>query len=87
MENWPMLRSFFKRFNRFMLLLWQLGLGPWVNFWPDVTGRIMVIVHVTVHPPAADTRSAPSALQVGRLAVGLVDNTSSCWYHVQHERD
>ncbi len=39
------MREFFRRFNRFMLLLWRLGLGPWVNFWPDFTGRIAVLVH------------------------------------------
>ncbi len=39
------LRQGFKYFNRFMLLMWRLGLGPWVNFWPEVGGRIMVITH------------------------------------------
>jgi len=39
------LRQGFKRFNRFMMLMWRLGLGPWVNVWPEVGGRIMVITH------------------------------------------
>jgi deazaflavin-dependent oxidoreductase (nitroreductase family) len=39
------LRQGFKRFNRFMLALWRFGLGPWVNAWPEVSGRIMVITH------------------------------------------
>ena len=39
------LRRFFKRFNWLMLLMWRLGLGPWVNAWPAVGGRIMVITH------------------------------------------
>lgn len=39
------LRQGFKFFNRFMLLLWRLGLGRWVNAWPDVSGRFMVITH------------------------------------------
>ncbi|MEW5868836.1 MAG: nitroreductase family deazaflavin-dependent oxidoreductase [Chloroflexota bacterium] len=38
-------RQVFKRFNRFMLLLWRLGLGPWVNAWPEVGGRILVLTH------------------------------------------
>lgn len=38
-------RSIFKLFNRFMLLLWRLGLGPWLSYWPSVTGRFMVLVH------------------------------------------
>ena len=38
------LRQGFRRFNRFMLLLWRLGLGGWVNAWPSVGGRIMVLM-------------------------------------------
>lgn len=40
-----LLRQGFKYFNRFMLLMWRLGLGSWVNCWPKVGGRIMVITH------------------------------------------
>lgn len=25
--------------------MWRLGLGPWINAWPAVGGRIMVISH------------------------------------------
>lgn len=39
------LRQGFRYFNRFMLALWRLGLGPWVNLWPQVGGRIMVLTH------------------------------------------
>jgi deazaflavin-dependent oxidoreductase (nitroreductase family) len=39
------LRQLFKRFNPFMLLLWRLGLGRWVNCWPEVGGRILVLAH------------------------------------------
>jgi deazaflavin-dependent oxidoreductase (nitroreductase family) len=28
-----------------MLLMWRLGLGGWINFWPAVIGRIMVLTH------------------------------------------
>jgi len=38
-------RRIFKRFNRFMLLMWRLGLGRWINAWPAVGGRIMVLGH------------------------------------------
>jgi len=25
--------------------MWRLGLGPWINIWPAVIGRIMVLTH------------------------------------------
>lgn len=45
-RNERRLRRFFRVFNRFMLLLWDLGLGPMVNAWPAIGGRIMVITHI-----------------------------------------
>ena len=39
------LRQGFKYFNRFMVAMWRLGLGQWINVWPDVVGQIMVITH------------------------------------------
>ncbi len=39
------LRRGFRYFNRFMLLLWRLGLGAWLNAWPPVLGRYVVITH------------------------------------------
>ena len=39
------LRQSFKYLNRFMVLMWRLGLGRWLNLWPEVGGRIMVITH------------------------------------------
>ena len=43
--NEDKLRNAFKLFNRFMLLLWQLGLGNMVNMWPLVGGRILILTH------------------------------------------
>ena len=40
------LRQMFRQFNRFMLLMWRLGLARFINIWPDVGGRIMVIQHI-----------------------------------------
>ncbi len=40
------LRQLFKYFNRFMLLMWRLGLGQWINMWPERGGQIMVLSHV-----------------------------------------
>ncbi len=39
------LRQGFKYFNRFMLLMWRLGLGPMLNMGPAMAGRYMVITH------------------------------------------
>ncbi len=39
------LRRAFKMLNRFMMLVWRLGLGKYLNAWPKVGGRIMVLVH------------------------------------------
>ncbi|NTU81569.1 MAG: nitroreductase family deazaflavin-dependent oxidoreductase [Chloroflexales bacterium] len=39
------LRRFFHSMNRFMMLMWRLGLGPSMSLWPAGTGRIMVLCH------------------------------------------
>lgn len=39
------LRQSFKSFNKFMLLLWRLGMGHWFGLWPEGWGQIMVITH------------------------------------------
>ena len=40
------LRQGFKYFNRFMLFMWRLGLGPVLNMGPTMLGRYMVITHI-----------------------------------------
>jgi hypothetical protein len=39
------LRRLFRAGNRFMVLLWKIGLGKAINIWPAGFGRIMVIKH------------------------------------------
>jgi deazaflavin-dependent oxidoreductase (nitroreductase family) len=39
------LRRAFHAMNRFMVWLWKLGLGPLLNSWPAVGGRMLVIEH------------------------------------------
>ncbi|HTP01867.1 MAG TPA: nitroreductase/quinone reductase family protein [Anaerolineales bacterium] len=39
------LRRFFHGMNHFMVFLWKIGLGPMMNMWPSVGGRILVIRH------------------------------------------
>jgi deazaflavin-dependent oxidoreductase (nitroreductase family) len=39
------LRQGFRYLNKFMVGLFRLGLGGWVNAWPEVGGQIMVIAN------------------------------------------
>ncbi|HEX2995741.1 MAG TPA: nitroreductase/quinone reductase family protein [Anaerolineales bacterium] len=39
------LRKFFHFMNHFMVWMWKMGWGEWINFWPEGMGRIMVIKH------------------------------------------
>lgn len=41
-----LLIQFFRYLNRFMVFMWRLGLGPWLNAWPKVLGRYVVITHI-----------------------------------------
>lgn len=34
-----------KYLNRFVVLLWRLELGRWINAWPEMGGRILVLTH------------------------------------------
>ena len=38
-------RQAFRKFNVLMVGMWRLGFGRWINIWPSVIGRIMVITH------------------------------------------
>lgn len=39
------LKRIFKYLNKFMVFMWRLGLGRFINFWPAGVGRIMVLTH------------------------------------------
>lgn len=39
------LRRFFHSMNRFMVWMWKIGLGRFMNCWPAVGGRMMLIAH------------------------------------------
>jgi deazaflavin-dependent oxidoreductase (nitroreductase family) len=41
-ERW---RRGFRYLNRFMVVMYRLGLARWLQPWPPVTGRILVLVH------------------------------------------
>jgi deazaflavin-dependent oxidoreductase (nitroreductase family) len=38
-------RQGFKYLNRFMVLMFRLGLGWWLQPWPRLTGQILVLAH------------------------------------------
>ncbi len=40
------LPQLFKQFNRFMILMWRMGLGPVLNAMPPEFGRYIVLHHV-----------------------------------------
>jgi len=44
-EQMDNLRKTFHKLNRFMVWMWKIGLGKWINIWPAVVGRIMIIQH------------------------------------------
>lgn len=44
-SNPEKLRGYFKLFNKFMILMWKLGLADWINLWPSIFGQIVVITH------------------------------------------
>ena len=39
------LRRIFHAMNHFMVFMWRIGMGRMINWWPAMTGRIMVIKH------------------------------------------
>lgn len=63
------LRTGFKYFNRWMLLLWRLGLGRWLSSWPSVGGRIMVLT--TIGRKSGRARRTP-------LNYAIVDGAIYC---------
>lgn len=38
-------RKAFKYLNKFMVVLWKLGLADWLNLWPSAFGQFIVIIH------------------------------------------
>jgi hypothetical protein len=44
-ETEQKLRQTLKYVNYSMVILWRLGLGIWLNLWPRVGGRYMVLIH------------------------------------------
>lgn len=45
LDKRPLLARLLHRLNTLIVLLWRLGLGPWFNFWPALSGRILILIH------------------------------------------
>ena len=74
------LRQGFKYFNRFMLLMWRLGFGNWVNAWPKVGGRIMVITHTGRKSGARRQTPVNYAIVDGDIYCTAGFGSGSDWY-------
>jgi len=74
------LRQGFKYFNRFMLAMWRLGLGKWVNWWPKVGGQIMVITHTGRKTGLKRQTPVNYALVDGQIYCTAGFGSASDWY-------
>lgn len=70
----------FRRFNHFMVGLWRLGLGGWVNAWPEWGGRIMVLTHTGRKSGAQRRTPVNYALINGDVYCVAGFGTASDWY-------
>jgi deazaflavin-dependent oxidoreductase (nitroreductase family) len=74
------LRRAFRYLNRFMVLMFRLGLGAWLQFWPPVTGRILVLVHKGRRSGLSRRTPLNFARVDGELYVLVGFGTISDWY-------
>jgi len=74
------LRQGFRYLNRFMMLMWRLGLGQFINIWPEGVGRIMVIT--TTGRKSGLNRQTPVnyAVQDGEIYCVAGFGPGSDWY-------
>lgn len=74
------LRQYFKYFNRFMVLIWRLGLGSWGNR-PEVGGRIMVITHTGRKTGVRRRTPVNYAVVDGEIYCVAAFGRITDWYH------
>ena len=74
------LRQGFKYFNRLMLFMWRLGLGKFINLWPPVIGRIMVITHTGRKTGARRQTPVNYAIIGGELYCTAGFGAGTDWY-------
>jgi deazaflavin-dependent oxidoreductase (nitroreductase family) len=74
------LRRLFKCFNPLMLGLWRLGLGRWVNAWPAVGGRILVLSHTGRKTGRRRQTPLNYAVVAGEVVVTAGLGAGADWY-------
>jgi deazaflavin-dependent oxidoreductase (nitroreductase family) len=78
LSDW--LRHAFRPLNGFMVAMWRLGLGRWVNIWPEVFGRIMIIRHVGRRTKLLRLTPVNFAFHQGELYCTAGYGAGSDWY-------
>lgn len=74
-------RQAFKHYlNPFMLLMWRLGLGKWLNVSPEYGGRLMVLTHVGRKSGVHHRQPLNYAVVDGELYCTAGFGRSSDWY-------
>jgi deazaflavin-dependent oxidoreductase (nitroreductase family) len=63
-----------------MLLVWRLGLGGWVNAWPEWGGRIMVLTHLGRRSGLRRRTPVNYALLDGEVYCVAGFGSASDWY-------
>ncbi len=74
------LRVAFRRFNPFMVAMWRLGLGRWMNVWPAGSGRIFVLGHTGRRTGSRRWTPLNFAIVDGELSCTAGFGTGSDWY-------
>lgn len=74
------LKAAFRNFNRFMVVMWRLGLGRWVNVWPAGSGRIFVLGHTGRRTGRRRRTPLNYALVDGELYCTAGFGPASDWY-------
>ena len=80
MKNEEMMRQGFRYMNKFMVLMWRLGMGKMINFSPEQMGRIMVITHTGRKSGLARRTPVNYALIDGELYCTVGFGEKSDWY-------
>ncbi len=74
------LRQFLKYMSRFHIMMWRLGLGPWLDLRPDWWSQIMVITHTGRRSGLKRQTAVNYALVNGEIYCTAGFGSGSDWY-------